>query len=282
VSSFKILLSAIIFGFTALLALEEPPKAKEKDRSKLLDGLGGDLLVYEVPESSGNDFTDANCYVLCDHPSGEALVIDAGSRSAPIALRRIEEAKLKLTLLVSTHFHGDHTGGNALILGKTQAKMVASLKEAGLITGEALTPADKKQLLTFPTPRVDVKAKQGDELKLGAHPVKVIELGGHSPGSICLYFPDEKLLFTGDVLFKGAIGRTGLPHGSKTADDLVRAIRSKLLALPDDTAVLPGHGPSTTLGAERSENPWLKPPPKPEKGDKGKTSGKAAGDGKKR
>ena len=266
--------------FSILLAAEEPPKAK--DRSRLLEGMGGDLQVFEVPESSGADFTDANSYIVCDRSSGEAMVIDAGSRSAQSALRRAEEEKLKITLLVSTHFHGDHTGGNAMVLEKTQAKMVAPLREAALVTGEALTASDKKQLLTFSTPRVDVKAKQGDELRLGGHPVKVIEVGGHSPGSICLHFPDEKLLFTGDVLFKGAIGRIGLPHGSKTPDDLVKAIRSKLLVLPDDTIVLPGHGPTTTLGAERTENPWLKPPPKPEKTDKGKTSGKAASDKAKR
>ncbi len=98
----------------------------------------------------------------------------------------------------------------------------------------------------------------GDELKLGSHAIRVIEVPGHSPGGICLYFPAEKVVFTGDALMKGTIGRIGIPQGAKTADGEVAAIRSKLLALPDDTAVLPGHGPDTTIGAERASNPWLR------------------------
>ncbi len=240
---------------------------------KLLENVGSPLQVHLVGESSGADFSDANCYLVCDRTGGEAMVIDAGTRSAPLVLKRAAELGVRVTLLVSTHFHGDHTGGNALILEKTPAKMVVPAKEAALIAGDGLNPGEKKQLLTFPTPRIDVKAAQGDELKLAGQPVKVIEIGGHSPGGICLHFPGQKLLFTGDALFKGSIARVGIPRAAKTPDAMVTAIRSRLLALGDDTVVLPGHGPTTTIGAERAGNPWLQPPAKTQKA---KSPGKTA------
>jgi len=243
---------------------QAPPPAA-RDRSKLLEGIGAPLQVFLIPEAAGADFSDANCYVVCDRPSGEALIIDAGSRSAPFALRRAADMGLRVVLLVATHFHLDHTGGAPLVLSRTSAKMVAPVKEAGLLAGEVGTPAEKKQVLSVPVPRIDVKAKGSDELKLGAHAVKVIEVPGHSPGGICLHFPAEKVVFTGDVLFKGSIGRTGIPHAAKSADAMVAAVRSKLLVLPDDTAVLPGHGPPTTIGAEKASNPWLQAPAKAEK-----------------
>jgi hydroxyacylglutathione hydrolase len=255
---------------------EAGPKAR--DRSRLLEGIGAPLEVYQIPESVGSEFTDAHSYLVCDRSSGEALLVDAGSRSAPLALIRASQAGLRISLLVSTHFHADHTGGNGLVLARTSARMVAPAREAGLLTGEPLAVPDKKQLLTPTTPRIDLKAKQGDELKLGAHTAKVIEIPGHSPGSICLYFPAEKFLISGDVLLKGGVGRTGIPHAQKTPEGLVAAIRSKLLPLPDATAVLPGHGPLTTIGEERASNPWLQPPPKPQK----KAGGKADPEPKKR
>jgi len=238
--------------------------------------VGGALQVWLVPEASGPGFTDAHCFVVIDRAAGEAMVIDAGSKSAPIALRKAAEANAKVTLLVSTHFHIDHTGGNAFILEKTAAKMVAPAKEASLITGEGLGAAEKKQLLTGSTPRIDRKVKGGDELKLGAHSAAVIEIPGHSPGSICLYFAAQKLLFSGDCIFKGSIGRLGLPQASKTHENFVAALRSKLLTLPDDTLILPGHGQATTIGAERASNPWFQETGREPKGasaQKGKPAG---------
>jgi hydroxyacylglutathione hydrolase len=240
-----------------------PPatKAAARDRSRLLEGVGAPLQVFQVPEAAGRDFSDANAYVVCDRQSGEAMIIDAGSRSAPLALGRARGAGLRVSLLVSTHFHPDHTAGNSLVLSRTSARMVAPLREVALLTGEGSAPAaekEKKQAPGAATPRVDLKVKQGDELKLGEHAVKVIEIAGHSPGGICLYFPAEKLLFTGDSLLKGSIGRLGIPSAARTAEGMTAMIRSRLLTLPDDTAVLPGHGPLTTIGGERAANPWLK------------------------
>src|SRR6266545_3310766 len=151
---------------------------------KLLENVGSPLQVHLVGESSGAAFSDANCYLICDRSGGEAMVIDAGTRSAPLVLKRAEELGVRITLLVSTHFHGDHTGGNALILERTPAKMVVPAKEAALIAG--------------------------DELKFGGQQVRVIEIGGHSPGGICLHFPAQKLLFAGDALLKGSIARVGI------------------------------------------------------------------------
>ena len=241
-------------------------KGAPRDRSRLLEGVGAPLQVFQVPEAAGRDFSDANAYVVCDRQSGEAMIIDAGSRSGPLALGRARGAGLRVALLVSTHFHPDHTAGNALILSRTSARLVAPLREVAMFTGEGPAPAekekerekDKEKAPGAPTSRVDLKVKQGDELKLGEHAVKVIEIPGHSPGGICLYFPAEKLLFTGDSLLKGSIGRLGIPSAAKTAEGMTAMIRSRLLVLPDDTAVLPGHGPPTTIGGERAGNPWLK------------------------
>ncbi len=240
-------------------------KVSDLSRSKLLEGIGGVLEVYQVPESSGADSSDAHCYIICDRQSGGAMIIDAGLKSAPAALERARNRGLRTALLVSTHFHGDHTGGNSLVLERTSAKMVASYKESRLITGKGLSTSVRKELLTYPTPRIDITVKHGDELKLGSHVVQVIEVSGHSPGGICLHFPQEKILFTGDVLMKGTIGRLGLPYGSRTHTATVRSIQSKLLDLPEETRVFPGHGPSTTIGTERKENPWFQPEEKPEK-----------------
>jgi glyoxylase-like metal-dependent hydrolase (beta-lactamase superfamily II) len=251
------------------------PSKTAASRDRLLPDIPGGLQVWLIPEEAGADFTDANAYLVCDAASGEALLIDAGVRSAPVALSRAAAAGLRVSVLVSTHFHSDHTGGNALVLGRTSARMVAPAKEAGIMTGEGLLASEKKEMLTAPTPRIDVRAKTGDEVKLGQHTAKVIEVSGHSPGGICLHFAAEKLLFSGDTLLAGSIGRTGIPRASKSPADEVAAIRTKLMALPEDTAVLPGHGPTTTIGGERARNPWLKPPEKKE-ASKGKGSAKGA------
>jgi len=248
-------------------AKAEPETGKHAPRAqvKLLENIGSPFQVYLAGESSGTTFSDANCYLVCDRTSGEAMVIDAGTRSAPLVLKQAAELGVRITLLVSTHFHGDHTGGNALILEKTPAKMVAPAKEAALIAGDGLNAGEKKQLLIYPTPRIDIKAAQGDELKFRGGPVKVIEIGGHSPGGICLFFGAQKLLFAGDALLKGTVARVGIPRAAKTVDPMVSAIRSRLLVLSDDTVVLPGHGPTTTIGAERAANPWLQAPAKTSK-----------------
>ncbi len=239
--------------------------AAAAERILPVEGGWAPLQVYQVPESSGTDYTDAHCYLFCDPPSGEAMVVDAGVRSGPLALERAASLGVRIALVVSTHFHADHSGGNALMLSRTSARMAAPAREAPLLLGEGLSAADKKEMVCAITPRVDLRVKHGEELKLGAHSIRVIELGGHSPAGIALHMPAQKLLVAGDSLLSGGIARTGIPHATKTHEPLVAAIRQKLLALPDDTKVLPGHGPATTIGAERATNPWLQAPAKAEK-----------------
>ena len=95
----------------------------------------------------------------------------------------------------------------------------------------------------------------GDTVKAGGHEANILHTPGHTEGSICLYFPAEKTLIAGDTLFAGSIGRTDLPGGSM--QKIMRSLHSTVLALPDDTRVVPGHGPLTTIGEERESNPWL-------------------------
>ncbi len=230
-----------------------------------IDGDWAPLKIFQIPESSGADFTDAHCYLVCDPSCGEAMVVDAGVQSAPLAIERAAALGVRIALVVSTHFHADHTGGNVFILSRTSARMAAPAREAQAMLGEGLGAADKKEILTAVTPRIDLRLKHGEELKLGSHSIKTIEIGGHSPAGIALHLPAQKLLFAGDSLLSGGIARTGIPHATKTHEPLVAAIRQKLLTLPDDTKVLPGHGPATTVGAERATNPWLQAPAKAEK-----------------
>jgi glyoxylase-like metal-dependent hydrolase (beta-lactamase superfamily II) len=103
--------------------------------------------------------------------------------------------------------------------------------------------------------KIDQSLSTGDSVKAGAHTASILHTPGHTEGSICLYFPAEKTLIAGDTLFAGSIGRTDLPGGSM--DKIIESLHGTVLALPDDTVVVPGHGPLTTIGDERESNPWL-------------------------
>ncbi len=188
---------------------------------------------------------ETNCYVVSDEATGEAMVIDPGDEPDRI----IElSGGLDVKYIVLTHAHFDHAGA------------VPELKEA---TGAsiALHPADKAAYSTVteqaafwgfqsdPMPEPDIMLAEGDELSLGGTTLRVLHTPGHSPGCICLV--GGGVLFSGDTLFKGSVGRTDLP-GSSIGE--LKASFRRLLELPPETAVLPGHGPATTIAGERSYN----------------------------
>lgn len=211
----------------------------------------GDLIVETV---TNGPFVE-NCYIIADQTSRQAILIDPGDEPARIlaAIRRLE---VQVTLVLATHGHVDHVAAAPPIL-----------EELGV--DFAMHPADREwlghmreQCLAFGLPprdgpSIDRELADGDEIRVGNHMGRVIHTPGHTPGGVSLYFANDKAVFAGDTLFAGSIGRTDLPGGSK--DDLLAAIRDRILPLGDDVTLYPGHGATSTLGQERRANPFLRP-----------------------
>jgi len=188
-----------------------------------------------------------NCYVVSD--GDEAIVIDPGD-AAPELLAYL--STLKVTLVVNTHGHCDHCGGNAGVVAATGAPLAIHRADVPLL--ETLEHQGRMFGVPFPpSPVPDRFLEAGQVIKVGETQFEVRHAPGHSPGHVVLV--TEGVAFVGDVLFEGSIGRTDLPGGDY--GELIRSIHSQLLTLPDDTVVYSGHGPATTIGVERATNPFL-------------------------
>jgi len=195
-----------------------------------------------------------NCSVIGDETSREAMVIDPGDDIADI-LAIIAKHKLTVKQIVITHAHVDHVGGAMKLRAATGAPILLNENDYALLKMMDIQAA----WIGMRSPgkvEVDHSLGEQDSVKTGSLLANVMHTPGHTEGSICLYFPAEKKLIAGDTLFAGSIGRTDLPGGS--FEKIMRSLHDKLLPLPDDTAVVPGHGPLTTIGAEREANPFLK------------------------
>jgi glyoxylase-like metal-dependent hydrolase (beta-lactamase superfamily II) len=195
-----------------------------------------------------------NCSILGDESSREAIVIDPGDDIADI-LAIIEKHNLAVKQIVITHAHIDHVGGAMKLRAATGAPILLNHNDYTLLKMLDLQAA----WIGMPSPgKVDIdhSLNEQDTVQAGSLVGTVMHTPGHTEGSICLYFPAEKKLIAGDTLFAGSIGRTDLPGGS--FEKIIRSLNNKLLSLPDETAVVPGHGPLTTIGAERETNPFLK------------------------
>jgi len=196
-----------------------------------------------------------NCTILGDEVTHEAVVVDPGDNIAEI-LSRLQKHGLTLRQIVITHAHIDHVGGAALLKKATGAPVFLNQNDLDLLGAMEMQAG----WLGVPTPEVgspDASAEDGLTVGLSTLPGEVIHTPGHTPGSICLLFPQQRLLLAGDTLFAGSIGRTDLPGGD--GRQILRSLRDRLMVLPDKTRVLPGHGPDTTIGEEKQSNPFLQP-----------------------
>jgi glyoxylase-like metal-dependent hydrolase (beta-lactamase superfamily II) len=196
----------------------------------------------------------ANCILLGDEEGGEAIVIDPGDEAERIHVR-LGELGLKLKQILLTHAHIDHVGGALKLKQLTGAPIFLNEDDRSLLK----TMKMQASWIGIPTPETappDEGLADGQIVGLERYPAQVIHTPGHTQGSVCFYFAPLKLLVAGDTLFADSIGRTDLPGGNY--GQIIDSIQNRLLALPDETRVLTGHGPETTIGKERRSNPFLR------------------------
>jgi hydroxyacylglutathione hydrolase len=194
-----------------------------------------------------------NCSIIGDEASREAMVIDPGDDIDQI-LALIKKRNLQVKQIVITHAHIDHVGGAMKLRAAAGAPILLNQNDYALLKMLDMQAA----WIGMRNPgkvEIDHSLGQADTVKAGSLTAEVLHTPGHTEGSICLYFPAESKLIAGDTLFAGSIGRTDLPGGSY--ERILRSIHNRVLALPDETTVIPGHGPLTTIGEERESNPFL-------------------------
>ncbi|MTI94975.1 MAG: MBL fold metallo-hydrolase [Firmicutes bacterium] len=192
-----------------------------------------------------------NCHLLWCPDTRAGIVIDPGGEADAI-ISAVEELGLDVQMIINTHGHLDHIGANAELVEHWQCPLSVGVDDA-----EMLPDPEQNLSANWGAPVISPKPERlladGDKVRFGTCELTVISTPGHTRGGICLH--GHQVLVAGDTLFQGSIGRSDLPGGDH--QQLLASIKERLLTLPDDTRVLTGHGPETTIGRERADNPWL-------------------------
>jgi hydroxyacylglutathione hydrolase len=194
-----------------------------------------------------------NCSVIGDETTHEAMVIDPGDEIEDV-LALVRKHNLQVKQIVITHAHIDHVGGAMKLRAATGAPILLNQNDYELlkmldVQAAWIGVASPGEVV------IDRSVSTGETVAAGSLTAQILHTPGHTEGSICLYFPAQQKLIAGDTLFAGSIGRTDLPGGSHKK--ILSSIHETLLALPDETVVVPGHGELTTIGQERESNPFL-------------------------
>jgi glyoxylase-like metal-dependent hydrolase (beta-lactamase superfamily II) len=193
---------------------------------------------------------ECNCYIVADEKTKEAIIIDPGDEAESI-LDRVRRLKLDIKLIFLSHGHVDHTAALSQVRKATGAEVAIHADDKVTLSDDYLSLfIGVKKPKNIPPNRL---LEDGDGIMVGGLSFRILHTPGHTPGGTCLY--GEGVLFSGDTLFNYGIGRPDLPGGD--AENLLKSINNHLMILPDETKVYPGHGPETTIGAERRGNPFL-------------------------
>ncbi|MCD6518226.1 MAG: MBL fold metallo-hydrolase [Candidatus Aminicenantes bacterium] len=194
---------------------------------------------------------ETNCFLVYSENNSECVIVDPGAEPDKI-IKGVREYKLKPVMIVNTHGHVDHVGANKAV--KEEFDIPLYIHESDLkLLKSAMQSAFGLMIGAQKSPPPDGFLKEGDTIELGGSHLEVLHTPGHSPGSISLL--GDGFILSGDILFRGGVGRTDLPGGSW--EKLKESIKNKIFSLPANTLVLPGHGPSTNVGFEKDSNPYL-------------------------
>ena len=194
----------------------------------------------------------ANCFIIGCKNTKKAAVVDPGGEGDKI-LTALNDSQLNLEYILNTHGHFDHVGGNASLKNATGAKILIHKEDEPMLSMVSAS-ASSWGMMAEDSPPPDKTIDEGDEITFGDVTLKVIHTQGHSRGGVSFY--TEGFVFVGDTLFAGSIGRTDLPGGNY--QDLIDSVKTKLFTLDDNVQVLPGHMQDTTIGVERSTNPFFR------------------------
>ncbi|MGC9393839.1 MAG: MBL fold metallo-hydrolase [Anaerolineae bacterium] len=204
-------------------------------------------MIVQIPLG----ILEANCYLVYDEASGEGVIVDPGGDTTPLR-REIEQRHVKIQAILNTHGHFDHSAGNA--------ELASFNVPLGIHPDDRDLLAEGGGAAWFGFPKVptmhpSIELTEGFEYAVGNLRLHTLTTPGHTPGSVCFYIREENALLTGDTLFAGGIGRSDLPGGDPRA---LTASLTRLLTLPPETIIYPGHGPTSTLAHEKRDNPWLR------------------------